>query len=204
MPDAAPIDCDVHPTVPALSVLLPYLEPMWREAVQRRGLEELNSTGYPANAPLTVRADWRDAEGKAPNRCRAHGRAIARPVRCPPSPSATASMACNCCSVRTLPPPSPARSTTGSPASGWTPIPACAPPSSSPAEPPHRRRGDRALRRRSPLRPGAAAGVGRNPARPPPALADLRGRQSPRTAHRRPCRQRVPPSRSPRSAGRPA
>jgi predicted TIM-barrel fold metal-dependent hydrolase len=66
MAEAAPIDCDVHPTLPGLAALLPYLEPMWRDAVQRRGLEELNSTGYPSNAPLTVRADWRDAAGRAP------------------------------------------------------------------------------------------------------------------------------------------
>ncbi|MDE2582126.1 MAG: amidohydrolase [Rhodospirillales bacterium] len=61
----APIDCDLHPTVPSLSALLPHLGPVWRETVSRRGLDELNSIAYPANAPLTVRADWRGDRGQA-------------------------------------------------------------------------------------------------------------------------------------------
>jgi hypothetical protein len=59
------IDCDVHPTVPSLAALMPYLEPMWQDMVQRRGLDELNSISYPSNAPITVRQDWRGANGKA-------------------------------------------------------------------------------------------------------------------------------------------
>jgi hypothetical protein len=54
-----PIDCDLHPTMPALSALMPYLDEMWRETVVRRGLDELNS-------PLTARADWRGGKGKLP------------------------------------------------------------------------------------------------------------------------------------------
>ena len=64
-PSMQPIDCDVHPTVPSLQAILPYLEPMWQDMVERRGLDELNSISYPANSPLTVRADWRGADGKA-------------------------------------------------------------------------------------------------------------------------------------------
>ena len=64
MAPLAPIDCDVHPTVPGLPALLPYLPDLWRETVQRRGLDELASVGYPENAPLTARADWRHAAGK--------------------------------------------------------------------------------------------------------------------------------------------
>jgi len=60
----APIDCDVHPTVPALSALYPYLDEMWRETAIRRGLDEMNTIAYPANTPLTVRSDWRDAQGR--------------------------------------------------------------------------------------------------------------------------------------------
>ena len=59
-----PIDCDLHPTVPALSALLPYLDEMWRETVTRRGIDELNTIAYPANSPLTARADWRHREGR--------------------------------------------------------------------------------------------------------------------------------------------
>ncbi len=64
MPDPAPIDCDLHPTVPAMSALMPYLDDMWRETVLRRGIDELNTISYPSNSPLTARADWRDARGK--------------------------------------------------------------------------------------------------------------------------------------------
>ncbi len=61
---AKPIDCDLHPAVPGLSALMPYLDEMWRETVVRRGLDELNTIAYPANSPLTVRTDWRDAKGQ--------------------------------------------------------------------------------------------------------------------------------------------
>jgi hypothetical protein len=60
----APIDCDLHPTVPSLSALLPYLDDMWRETAIRRGFDEMNTIGYPTNTPLTVRNDWRDAKGQ--------------------------------------------------------------------------------------------------------------------------------------------
>jgi predicted TIM-barrel fold metal-dependent hydrolase len=53
-----PIDCDIHPGVPSLKVLLPYLEPYWREVVQTRGLDEPDSLLYPANSPLTTRPGW--------------------------------------------------------------------------------------------------------------------------------------------------
>ena len=59
----APIDCDLHPTVPSLSALFPYLDDMWRETAIRRGFDDMNTIGYPANTPLTVRSDWRDAKG---------------------------------------------------------------------------------------------------------------------------------------------
>ena len=58
------VDCDLHPTVPSLAALMPYLDDMWRETVVRRGLDELNTIAYPANSPLTARADWRDERGK--------------------------------------------------------------------------------------------------------------------------------------------
>jgi uncharacterized protein len=60
-----PIDCDVHPTVPDLAALLPYLDEFWRESVRRRGLDELNTISYPTRSPLSARADWRDSAGKA-------------------------------------------------------------------------------------------------------------------------------------------
>jgi uncharacterized protein len=62
--DTSTVDCDVHPVVPSMAALLPYLDEMWREMVVRRGLDELNSISYPTNAPLTTRTDWRDASGR--------------------------------------------------------------------------------------------------------------------------------------------
>lgn len=64
MAGAGPIDCDVHPTVPALRALLPYLDDVWRDNAVRRGLDELVTISYPTTNPLTTRADWRDASGK--------------------------------------------------------------------------------------------------------------------------------------------
>jgi predicted TIM-barrel fold metal-dependent hydrolase len=59
------IDCDVHPAVPGLKALLPYLPDHWRDAVAQRGVHELDSISYPLNAPLTARPDWRPLVGKA-------------------------------------------------------------------------------------------------------------------------------------------
>jgi hypothetical protein len=46
------IDCDIHPNVPSLKALLPYLSEHWREVVITRGMDELNSISYPANSPI--------------------------------------------------------------------------------------------------------------------------------------------------------
>lgn len=59
------IDCDVHPAVPGLAALLPHLPEYWRDAVQQRGVHELDSIGYPLNAPIAARPDWRPEQGKA-------------------------------------------------------------------------------------------------------------------------------------------
>ena len=59
------IDCDVHPAVPSLRALMPYLDDYWRDAIAQRGVHELASIAYPANAPLTARPDWR-VDGKKP------------------------------------------------------------------------------------------------------------------------------------------
>ena len=59
------VDCDIHPTVPSLSALLPYLPDMWRDTVIRRGFDELVTISYPTTNPLSFREDWRDGTGKA-------------------------------------------------------------------------------------------------------------------------------------------
>jgi predicted TIM-barrel fold metal-dependent hydrolase len=53
------IDCDIHPAVPSIQALLPYMDEPWRELVVVRGVDELNTISYPANSPLTCRPDWR-------------------------------------------------------------------------------------------------------------------------------------------------
>ena len=60
------IDCDIHPAVPGLAALLPYMSEHWREQVQLRGVDELHSISYPNNAPLTCRPDWRPTDGSMP------------------------------------------------------------------------------------------------------------------------------------------
>lgn len=58
---AGAIDCDVHINLPSTRVLLPYFDPYWREHITRRGLEResLDTTSFPANAPINGRPDWR-------------------------------------------------------------------------------------------------------------------------------------------------
>ncbi|PZP44121.1 MAG: hydrolase [Azospirillum brasilense] len=58
------IDCDIHPAVPSLKALLPYLDPLWRDMVAERGVHELDTIAYPLKSPLTARPDWRPATGK--------------------------------------------------------------------------------------------------------------------------------------------
>jgi predicted TIM-barrel fold metal-dependent hydrolase len=64
MIEAGAIDCDVHPTVPSLDALVPYMSDHWQDMIRTRGLDELASISYPANSPITARADWRPANGK--------------------------------------------------------------------------------------------------------------------------------------------
>jgi predicted TIM-barrel fold metal-dependent hydrolase len=58
------IDCDLHPALPSLETLLPFMTDHWREAVLQRGVHDLESISYPKNSPLTSRPDWRPASGK--------------------------------------------------------------------------------------------------------------------------------------------
>ena len=64
MADRGPIDCDLHPVVPGLKALLPYLDDHWRETVVRRGIEDLTTISYPSRNPLSFREEWRDDSGR--------------------------------------------------------------------------------------------------------------------------------------------
>ena len=61
------IDCDVHPTVPDMKALLPYLDDFWRETVEERGINSLETVAYPPNAPLTARSQWRTISHPPPS-----------------------------------------------------------------------------------------------------------------------------------------
>jgi hypothetical protein len=63
--DLEAIDCDVHPQVPGMQALHPYLDEHWRRSVQERGIDSLDTISYPPNAPLTARPDLRNAKGLA-------------------------------------------------------------------------------------------------------------------------------------------
>ena len=47
-PIAGGVDCDLHPAVPHLTSLLPYLNDYWRDQVVTRGMTDLVSQSYPA------------------------------------------------------------------------------------------------------------------------------------------------------------
>lgn len=63
-PTVGAIDCDVHPTVPGMRALMPYIEEHWREQVVVRGIDGLDPASYPVNIPANGRPDWRPASGK--------------------------------------------------------------------------------------------------------------------------------------------
>jgi uncharacterized protein len=54
------IDCDVHPMVPSMKALVPYLEPFWADQVVERGITTLDTQSFPPKVPKTIREDWRD------------------------------------------------------------------------------------------------------------------------------------------------
>src|SRR3984957_15599609 len=59
------IDCDVHPGVPDIKTLLPYMNEFWQESFVARGIDGFDMMSYPLNAPLTCRPDWR-VKGERP------------------------------------------------------------------------------------------------------------------------------------------
>ena len=64
VPVAGGVDCDLHPAVPHLTSLLPYLDDYWQDQVTTRGMTDLISQSYPLNSPISARPDWRPAKGK--------------------------------------------------------------------------------------------------------------------------------------------
>jgi len=54
-PIADGVDCDLHPAVPHLTSLLPYMNDYWRDQVTTRGMTDLISQSYPVNSPISAR-----------------------------------------------------------------------------------------------------------------------------------------------------
>jgi uncharacterized protein len=61
MPMQGAIDCDIHPGVPDIKALLPYMSDFWRESFVDRGIDGFDMQSYPLGAPITCRPDWRVA-----------------------------------------------------------------------------------------------------------------------------------------------
>ncbi|MEO1019562.1 MAG: amidohydrolase family protein [Pseudomonadota bacterium] len=58
-------DCDVHPTVPGISSLLPYLDAYWRDMIDVRGMEGFATRAYPPGVAASARPDWRHGQRQA-------------------------------------------------------------------------------------------------------------------------------------------
>ncbi len=65
VPRIGAIDCDIHPAVPSMRALLPYLDDHWREQVTVRGIDGLDPSSFPPNIAANGRPDWR-ADGAKP------------------------------------------------------------------------------------------------------------------------------------------
>ena len=64
---SSPIDCDVHPAVPSLKALLPHFDDYWRNSIIERGIPGFETNSYPPKAPISIRQDWKGANGSAAN-----------------------------------------------------------------------------------------------------------------------------------------
>lgn len=58
------VDCDVHPHVPNIRALFPYLDDYWRDMAEVRGMDGFESRSYPPAAALSARPDWRGPDGR--------------------------------------------------------------------------------------------------------------------------------------------
>jgi len=63
-PSAERIDCDIHPGVPGIKALLPYMNTYWADAFVQRGMDGFDMASYPPGAPIACRPDWRPPVGK--------------------------------------------------------------------------------------------------------------------------------------------
>ncbi len=59
------IDCDLHPAIPGMGSLLPYMDEYWRQQIESRGIDSIDLSSYPPRNPLAARSDWRPQSGRA-------------------------------------------------------------------------------------------------------------------------------------------
>ena len=73
IPIAGAIDCDVHPAMPRVTALLPYLNDYWRDQIGNRHIDKLpfQLSSYPPSSPLSARPDWSPAPDQGPIQLRA-------------------------------------------------------------------------------------------------------------------------------------
>jgi predicted TIM-barrel fold metal-dependent hydrolase len=60
------IDCDIHPRLPAIGALRPYLSEHWQEVTLRTAFKGPVDTAYPRGAATSVRPDAKPANGGTP------------------------------------------------------------------------------------------------------------------------------------------
>jgi hypothetical protein len=58
------IDCDIHPAVPNVAALLPYMDAYWQDQFALRAIDGVDLASYPPTASLSCRPDWRPRKGK--------------------------------------------------------------------------------------------------------------------------------------------
>jgi hypothetical protein len=64
LPFQGAIDCDLHPAVPGVAALMPYLDDFWRAHLAERRIDQSPFTlaSYPPTLPQSARPDWRPAK----------------------------------------------------------------------------------------------------------------------------------------------
>lgn len=64
-PFAGAIDCDIHPSAPDMTVLLPYMSEYWRDQISNRFIHKtaFSLTTHKPGVPINGRPDWRPASG---------------------------------------------------------------------------------------------------------------------------------------------
>ena len=60
------IDCDIHPTIPSVEVLFPYLDEHWREYIRVSAFKGPATTSYPRNMPTSTQPALRSPSGPRP------------------------------------------------------------------------------------------------------------------------------------------